>query len=125
VRGDELVERADADAGLDRGGIGAEGGQQVRRSISQTVSASGMVARSMAVRGVPASTVSASRPPGRRADAMAASSSRLSSKASSVSSSSTTSNDSGKRGSGGTRPCTKRQGSPAASCRAIASALAE
>ena len=88
--------------------------------MSQTVSGSGIAARSAAVSGSPSSSVKAKRPPGGSASATACTSASLSSIASIASSSSTTSN--GPSGSGGTYATAKR--SSGARSRAIATALA-
>ena len=90
--------------------------------MSQTVSASGIAARSAAVSGAPSSSVKAKRPPGRSAAATARTSASLSSKASIASSRSTTSKE--PAGSGGTCATAKRHGRPAARSRAMATALA-
>ena len=92
------------------------------RGVSQTVSASGIAARSAAVSGGPSSSVKAKRPPGRSAAVISRTSASLSSKASIVSSSSTTSN--GPAGRGGIRAIAKRQGRSPARSRAMATALA-
>jgi len=90
--------------------------------VSQTVSASGMRARSGPVSGRPSSSVNANRPPAASAPEIPSSSARLSANASIVSSRSTTSNV--PRGSGGTLATSKRQGRPRARARAMSIALA-
>src|SRR5689334_11858754 len=92
------------------------------RGVSQTVSASGICARSGAVRGRPSSMVKAKRPPVASAPDMPWSSGFLSRKASMVSSRSTTSN--GPLGTGGTSMTSKRQGRSRALARAMSIALA-
>ena len=87
--------------------------------VSQTVSGSGIAARSAAVSGSPSSSVKAKRPPGGSDPATARTSASLSSIASIASSSSTTSNE--PAGSGGTRVIAKRRSG--ARSRAIATAL--
>ena len=89
--------------------------------VSQTVSASGIAARSADVSGGPSSRVKATRPPGGSAAAISRTSRSLSSKASIVSSRSTTSNE--PPGSAGMCAVANRQGSPFARSRAISTAL--
>ena len=86
------------------------------------MSASGIAARSAALKGAPSSSVNAKRPPGASAAATARTSAPLSANASIVSSSSTTSKLPG--GSGGTAATANRHGNPSARERAIATALA-
>ena len=90
--------------------------------VSQTVSASGIAARSAAVSGAPSSSVKANRPPGRSAAPIPPASASLSAKASIVSSRSTTSND--PAGRGGICATAKRHGRSLARSRAMATALA-
>jgi len=90
--------------------------------MSQTVSASGIAARSAVVSGGPSSSVKARRPPGRSAAAISRASASLFSNASIVSSRSTTSKE--PAGRGGTCAVAKRHGTSPARSQATATALA-